>query len=118
MKNALPPLRMTGALPEARDLATWVLRGRETFEAERRRLERAYAELNGGAEALLVGSGRRGFQLVLEALQSAHRDAVVLPAYADLSLVQTVRRIGLEPVACDVRASDGTLDPTDFERVL
>ena len=70
----------------------------------------AYAAANGGGSAVLVPSGRDGLRFVLQAIARPGRQKVVLPAYADRSLLEVVHSLGLEAVPCDVRSGDGVLD--------
>ena len=98
-------------------LGAWT-RGPDGFEAERARLEEAYAAANGGGSAVLVPSGRDAFRFLLEAIARPGQRRVVLPAYADRSLLEVVTSLGLEPVACDVRRLDGAIDPQRIDALL
>ena len=112
MTRSLPPIRST-LTPRVADLV-----GGSAFAVERGRLEALFAHAYQAAEARLVPTGRSGMRLLLHALAAPGRGRVILPAYADTSLPETVLSLGLQPVPCDVRASDGTLDPVALDRLL
>lgn len=86
--------------------------------ASRQRLETRLARLVGRDHCVVVGRGATGLWLTMEALHSAQRDKIVLPATLCLSPAVVTRLCGLEPVFCDVIASSGNLCPTRLRELL
>jgi dTDP-4-amino-4,6-dideoxygalactose transaminase len=114
----LPPLRPPRGGIAARDFAAGRLGSRDDYWGAVEELEGAYAAANAGGTAILVPSGRDGLRLVLSALRRSGRTRVVLPAYGDRSVIETVLGLGFEAVPCDVRRADATLDPDRLEEAL
>lgn len=76
-------------------------------------LERTLAERFGVAHALATSSGTAALQLALLGAGVRDGDEVILPALSFAGAAAAVRFTGAEPVVCDVRAHDLTLDPDD-----
>lgn len=74
-------------------------------------LEAAFAALNGGGASCACSSGTAALFLAFRALGLGAGARVALPTYACTALLNAVHMAGAEPVLCDVRADDFTLDP-------
>lgn len=68
--------------------------------------------------ATVVARGREGLRALLEVCARRPAGEVVIPAYTDVSVWETVSAAGYRPVLADVRASDANVAPQDVERVL
>ncbi len=95
-------------------IAACVLRGQVTEGPAVAAFEQAFADFvdrgqGHGREAVAAGSGRLGLELVLRAWGLPPGSEVVLPAYEDLSVPRTVRKLGLVPVCADIDPATGNV---------
>jgi dTDP-4-amino-4,6-dideoxygalactose transaminase len=73
--------------------------------------EDALARHIGVRHAIATGSGRLGLRVTLEALGVGAGHGVIVPAYTDQSVPQTIRKIGAEPLYVDVDTETHNIDP-------
>lgn len=76
-----------------------------------REFEEEFAGYVGANYAIATCSGRLGLRLLLEALDLAPGDEIILPAYTLIDLVLMIRDMGLSPVLAEVDRDSFTLDP-------
>ena len=72
----------------------------------------------GVRHAIASGSGRLGLRLSLTALGVGNGDGVIVPAYTDQSVPQTIRALGAEPLYVDVDPRSHNIDPTHLTAAL
>jgi dTDP-4-amino-4,6-dideoxygalactose transaminase len=69
-----------------------------------------------GREIACVASGTAALHLALEAVDAGPGHEVIIPSLTYLASFQAVAATGARAVACDVRVSDGCIDPEDLRR--
>ena len=74
-------------------------------------LERAFAQVAGGAECVGVASGAAALQLALSALGVGHGDEVIVPAMTAVPTAAAVCAVGATPVFVDVDLASAEIDP-------
>ena len=96
---------------EIRDLFALMQKTPEQGVALVSGFEDAMARHIGVRHAVATGSGRLGLRLTLSALGVGSGDGVIVPAYTDQSVPQTIRKIGAVPLYVDVDPSTHNMDP-------
>ena len=79
--------------------------------AELETLERAFAQVAGGAECVGVASGAAALQLALAALGVVPGDEVIVPAMTAVPTAAAVCAVGATPVFADVNLATAAIDP-------
>jgi dTDP-4-amino-4,6-dideoxygalactose transaminase len=74
-------------------------------------LERAFAQVAGGAQCVGVASGAAALQLALVALGVGPGDEVVVPAMTAVPTAAAVCAVGATPVFADVQLATAEIDP-------
>ena len=91
----------------------WVTNMGEKHEA----LERALAERT-ACGVTLFSNGHLALEAALEALGLPAGSEVITTPFTFVSTTHAIVRRGLRPVFCDVRPSDGTMDPSRIEELI
>ena len=91
----------------------WVTNMGEKHDA----LETALRERT-GCGVTLFSSGHLALEAALEALELPAGSEVITTPFTFVSTTHAIVRRGLRPVFCDVRPSDGTLDPDCLEPLI
>jgi dTDP-4-amino-4,6-dideoxygalactose transaminase len=80
-----------------------------------RDFEEAFAEFVGSEYAVGLNSGSDALYVALRALNIGPGDEVLCPAFAPISAVEPILRVGATPVLIDVGATTYTVDPEKVE---
>lgn len=108
---AIPRRRVTLLPGQLRLIARLALAGQWRRGPDRAEFERLFAEQMCVPEAVSFGSGRAALRAICRALQLAPGAEIILPAYTDQSVPQTLIDLGLRPVFADIEATSHNLDP-------
>lgn len=73
--------------------------------------EAAFARYLGVRDAIAVGSGRSGMELVLRSLELNRGDEVIIPAYTLKDLIGIIQSLGLTVVPADIHPKTFNIDP-------
>jgi len=80
--------------------------------------EREFAAFVGSRHAIAVSSGRLGIHLLLEAMNFAPGDEVIVPAFNLFAVVERFCQFGMTPRFADIRRDDLNIDAEDVERLI
>lgn len=94
----------------AAELARLLTPGSLRMGADTEAFERGFASSVGSVHAVAVPSARYALKSLISVLGLPAGGEVILPAYTDPSMPETVRRSGLKPVFADVRPEDDNMD--------
>lgn len=81
-------------------------------------LERKLEEYLGVPRISLLVNGHMALELTIQAFDFAEGSEVITTPFTFVSTTHAIVRNRLEPVFCDVKASDGTIDETKIERLI
>ncbi|MBI1825264.1 MAG: aminotransferase class I/II-fold pyridoxal phosphate-dependent enzyme [Planctomycetes bacterium] len=80
--------------------------------------EREFAAYVGRRHAIAVSSGRLGIHLLLEAMNFAPGDEVIVPAFNLFAVIERFCQFGMTPRFADIRRGDLNVDADDVERLI
>jgi dTDP-4-amino-4,6-dideoxygalactose transaminase len=78
--------------------------------------EELAAYIGGSREVLCVSTGTSALHLALQACGICSGDEVLVPSLTFVASFQAISATGATPIACEVLADDGCLDPEDAAR--
>jgi len=107
----IPRRRMTLLPGQLRLIGRLLLAGHLRRGPDRRAFEQLFARQLGIPEAVSFGSGRAALRAICTALGLPAGAEVILPAYTDQSVPQTLIDLGLRPVFADIESTSHNLDP-------
>lgn len=80
--------------------------------------ENQFAKYIGVKNAVAVGSGRMGMELLLKALSVGENDEVIVPAYSLKALPKLLKLKAIKPVAVDVEKDSFNICPKEIENKI
>jgi len=113
------PLAQPDIGPAEEEAVRRVLRsGWLTTGSEAAAFESEVGRYVGSAQAVAVSSATAGLHLALDALGVGPGDMVAMSPYTFVSTAHAVRRVGADPLFCDIEPDGYHIDPTALERTL
>ena len=111
-RSSMPPFEEY--VEEIRSL--WDSRWLTNMGEKHNQLEQKLQEVLGGKRVSLFTNGHMALELVLQAM--GLEGEVITTPFTFVSTTHAIVRAGLTPVFCDVKESDGTLDPDKLEALI
>ncbi len=95
-----------------------LLSGRLRNGPDRIIFEKIFADQLGVPEAVSFGSGRAALRAICRALNFPPGSEIIVPAYTDKSVPQTLFDLGLKPVFADIEPDSHNLDPAEAAKKI
>ena len=103
---------------ELKDILSLILKRRVNEGPYIKQFEEEFSKYIGSRHAVAVASGRSGLLLILNALSLNKNDEVILPAYTDESVPETIQSLGLTPIFIDIEKDTHNIDANLIENKI
>lgn len=113
-RSSMPPFEEY--MQEIRPL--WDSRWLTNMGEKHDQLQQQLQQVLGVAQVSLFANGHSALEMTLQALGLPHGGQVITTPFTFASTVHAIVRSGLEPVFCDIRPGDCTLDPACIEPLV